>query len=233
MTQLVMSNESTALLPGRTRYRYGVAVRASAAAIAFALAMAACGGAVQNGGEVPSDAGSGFETTPAPDATTTPAENATFDSGTASDVGPAHDETTSKDAQGSIGEASTGVCRSKTCNELGYNCGLNDDQCAGLVDCGRCAPPDFCGGGGRSKCGHGGGSNDAGSSNDGGTVRDGSVPCTGCCPLTCAQLGANCGLVGDGCGGVLQCGTCVAPDYCGGGGFAICGSGSNTPDAAE
>jgi len=39
-----------------------------------------------------------------------------------------------------------------------------------------------------------------------------------CAPLTCVQASATCGKVGDGCGGLLDCGTCVAPDSCGGGG---------------
>jgi hypothetical protein len=48
---------------------------------------------------------------------------------------------------------------------------------------------------------------------------------TSCTPLTCASAGAaNCGPVGDGCGGLLQCGTCTAPETCGGGGKpSVCG----------
>jgi hypothetical protein len=34
---------------------------------------------------------------------------------------------------------------------------------------------------------------------------------------TCASLLANCGMVDDGCGSSLSCGTCVAPQTCGGG----------------
>lgn len=46
-----------------------------------------------------------------------------------------------------------------------------------------------------------------------------------CSPKTCAQLGANCGLQGDGCGGTLQCGTCGPGLSCGGGGTAnVCGA---------
>jgi hypothetical protein len=48
----------------------------------------------------------------------------------------------------------------------------------------------------------------------------------GCVPQTCAGLGADCGQVADGCGGVLQCGDCVAPESCGGGGQPnVCGGG--------
>jgi hypothetical protein len=50
----------------------------------------------------------------------------------------------------------------------------------------------------------------------------------GCVPKTCAQLGYNCGYNGNNCGGVLDCGTCTSPQFCGGGGFSTCGP---TPDA--
>ncbi|MFT3765936.1 MAG: hypothetical protein QM820_10525 [Minicystis sp.] len=46
-----------------------------------------------------------------------------------------------------------------------------------------------------------------------------------CTPKTCQQLGANCGLAGDGCGGAISCGTCTPPLTCGGGGTpSVCGS---------
>lgn len=35
---------------------------------------------------------------------------------------------------------------------------------------------------------------------------------------TCASLLANCGVVDDGCGNALPCGTCIAPEMCGGDG---------------
>lgn len=56
--------------------------------------------------------------------------------------------------------------------------------------------------------------------------QDGSTPvATGQCqPKTCEQLGVNCGPAGDGCGGVVQCGTCNSPFTCGGGGVpSVCG----------
>jgi hypothetical protein len=54
-------------------------------------------------------------------------------------------------------------------------------------------------------------------------------PVCDCCPTDCARAGATCGPIGDGCGGLLMCGTCVAPDVCGGGGVpSQCGS---PPDA--
>jgi hypothetical protein len=49
-------------------------------------------------------------------------------------------------------------------------------------------------------------------------------PAMGCFPLTCAQQGFGCGVVPDGCGGLLQCGSCTPPLTCGGGGTAfVCG----------
>jgi hypothetical protein len=49
-----------------------------------------------------------------------------------------------------------------------------------------------------------------------------------CIPKTCAAQGATCGTVSDGCGGMLSCGTCVAPQTCGGGGKAnVCGGGGS------
>jgi hypothetical protein len=53
-----------------------------------------------------------------------------------------------------------------------------------------------------------------------------------CVPKTCAQLNSNCGIQGDGCGGVLDCGNCPSPQVCGGGGPSKCGNldgGSCTP----
>lgn len=102
-------------------------------------------------------------------------------------------------------------CKPKTCMELGYTCGPNGDGCGGLIDCGTCTSPQFCGGGGYSVCG-----------GDNGLNPDGSIKCT---PVTCQQLGFNCGPAGDGCGGLLQCGTCTPPDICGGGGKpGVCGN---------
>jgi hypothetical protein len=43
-------------------------------------------------------------------------------------------------------------------------------------------------------------------------------PLDGCRPITCAQRGFNCGEIDDGCGARLLCGTCTAPQLCGGGG---------------
>jgi hypothetical protein len=47
-----------------------------------------------------------------------------------------------------------------------------------------------------------------------------------CGAKSCSQLGFNCGPAGDGCGGLLNCGTCAAPQTCGGAGQpGVCGGG--------
>jgi hypothetical protein len=88
-------------------------------------------------------------------------------------------------------------------------CGMQSDGCSGTVDCGGCTAPNTCGGGGTpSVCG--------------------APPCT---PLTCADVGANCGPIGDGCGGIVSsCGTCSSPETCGGAGTpSVCGKATGGP----
>jgi hypothetical protein len=119
-----------------------------------------------------------------------------------------------------VGPDGGSICTLATCASLGYSCGYAGDGCGGSLNCngtaGGCTLPQFCGGGGFNKCG---GNN--------GLTSDGSVPCT---PTTCAVLGYDCGYADDGCGNLLDCngdaGGCVAPAYCGGGGFNLCGGNS-------
>lgn len=58
-------------------------------------------------------------------------------------------------------------------------------------------------------------------------AREAGVPDGGpgtCVKATCATAKANCGPIGDGCGGVIQCGTCMNDETCGGGGKpSVCG----------
>jgi hypothetical protein len=57
-----------------------------------------------------------------------------------------------------------------------------------------------------------------------------------CTPTTCAKQGKTCGALADGCGGTLQCGSCAAPQTCGGGNPGtpgVCGCTKATCAAGE
>jgi hypothetical protein len=54
-----------------------------------------------------------------------------------------------------------------------------------------------------------------------------------CTPKTCQSAGYTCGKNGDGCGGTLDCGSCTAPAYCGGGGFSKCGGSTSAADGGN
>jgi hypothetical protein len=97
-------------------------------------------------------------------------------------------------------------CTPLTCADQKINCGPAGDGCGTEIMCGTCTSPDTCGGGGvYGQCGY----------PDGGA----------CTPRTCAELGYDCGDNGDGCGAVIHCGTCAAPQICGGGGKpSVCGT---------
>lgn len=107
--------------------------------------------------------------------------------------------------------ADGGACVKKTCADYladNMDCGVQSDGCGGTINCGQCVGPEFCGGGGPSKCAVAGG----------GT----------CTPKTCDDFAGKCGPQPNGCGGVTaSCGTCAAPQVCGGGGVpSVCGGGS-------
>jgi hypothetical protein len=97
-------------------------------------------------------------------------------------------------------------CTPLTCQQQNINCGPAGDGCGDQISCGACGGKDTCGGGGvYGQCGY----PDAGS----------------CTPRSCQDLGYDCGDNGDGCGGVIHCGTCTLPQICGGGGKpSVCGS---------
>ena len=79
------------------------------------------------------------------------------------------------------------------CQTAGQECGPLDDGCH-ILDCGTCAAPLTCGGGGT-----------------GGVC--------GCTPKGC-RANLDCGMMPDGCGGMLNCGGCSGTNSCGGGGTA-------------
>ena len=47
---------------------------------------------------------------------------------------------------------------------------------------------------------------------------------SGCTPKTCADIGAQCGIALDQCGGAIDCGQCADGEFCGGNGANQCGS---------
>ncbi|MHB8419433.1 MAG: hypothetical protein ACYDCL_15265 [Myxococcales bacterium] len=106
-------------------------------------------------------------------------------------------------------------CVPKSCAGEGVACGPLADGCGNLLQCGSCTAPATCGGGGKTGvCGVGGLGDGGGGS---------------CVPTTCAKLGYGCGPAGDGCGGLLDCGNCTAPQSCGAGGKpSVCGTPQTT-----
>ena len=55
------------------------------------------------------------------------------------------------------------------------------------------------------------------------------IDAAACVPRTCAQAGAECGSIPDGCGSKTDCGTCASGEQCGGGGANRCGSSGCAP----
>src|SRR5262249_51449967 len=81
----------------------------------------------------------------------------------------------------------------------GKLCGVVGDGCGGSIDCGGCTGGQTCGG--------------AGTANVCGAPRD-----SGACmnPTRCTTAnGSYCGVVGDGCGGTIDCGNCAGGQVCG------------------
>ncbi len=121
-----------------------------------------------------------------------------------------------------------------TCEDQGLGAGtlLCSTNCLSFETRG-CGAPDTCGNGakdGAEVCDGGdlGGTVCADVGFDSGTLGcnancsdyDTSGCERACEPRTCADVGAACGDVSDGCGGTLNCGACTAPLTCGGGGTA-------------
>jgi hypothetical protein len=69
-----------------------------------------------------------------------------------------------------------------------------------------------------------GGSGGVGVSGGGGAGGGGS-----CVPVRCADAGAVCGAITDGCGSTLACGSCPSGETCGGGGANRCGTNACVP----
>lgn len=108
-------------------------------------------------------------------------------------------------APSSCGSDNTCTCAPTTCQAAGKNCGNMPDGCGGTLHCGSCSASETCGGGPQGQanvCGEG--------------------PCT--TKTDCAAEGKDCGIISDNCSDTLDCGTCTAPNVCGGSGTAnVCG----------
>jgi hypothetical protein len=62
-----------------------------------------------------------------------------------------------------------------------------------------------------------------------GVTADAAIDAGPCGLVTCTTANATCGPVGDGCGNVIDCGACTAPDFCGGDGTHFeCGGGTGS-----
>ena len=95
-------------------------------------------------------------------------------------------------------------CIPATCQSLGYGCGNAFDGCGSWLDCGSCGIGQFCGGGGYLQCGGNCSVSDAG---DGCwlTCMSDAGGCTG---PSCLANRFACGVVPNGCGGLVECSPC-------------------------
>src|SRR5580704_534703 len=124
--------------------------------------------------------------------------------GSGSGTGASSRDASVDDASFSFNDGGGSSCKPKSCQDQGYTCGKNSDTCGNLIDCGSCVGPEYCGGGGYSKCG-----------GNVGQAADGAALCT---PKTCADFPAGtCGPQSDGCGGLTP--ACAVSDA------ALCPSG--------
>jgi hypothetical protein len=98
-------------------------------------------------------------------------------------------------------------CKPTSCDALGIACGVVDDDCGSLLDCGHCAAPAVCGGADGHHCA------------PPPVGPDGGPACT---HVICSeQPPQGCGLQTDGCGGAVSCGVPGCVGF--GGPLATCG----------
>ncbi len=103
--------------------------------------------------------------------------------------------------------------RITSCASVGASCGVIGNGCGGTIDCGGCGTGELCG-------------NDP-------TKPLQCAPFDACVGLSPeAACAGKCGVVGDGCGGTVDCEAenqgCTGDDTCGGGGVAFqCGQGDD------
>ncbi|HWO12457.1 MAG TPA: hypothetical protein VNN80_23330, partial [Polyangiaceae bacterium] len=81
----------------------------------------------------------------------------------------------------------------------GKSCGIEGDGCGGTVECGSCPKGEACGLFEAFQCA---------------PLRGDSERCPARLE-SCAEAGSECGLIGNGCGGTIDCGGCGAGELCG------------------
>ena len=175
-------------------------LRRGALALAFLTSLSGCSG--------------GEEINPAPPDGASPDASTKVDATSGSDGSAADGNVppVSPSDAAAVGDVSRApdsdvVCTPKTCADYpAGTCGQQSDGCGALTaPCGAndaggpCPPGQTCGGGGPNRCGAGSARACAG---------------YGCQPHDCYQEGLECGLGGDGCGGVLDCGPCPGSGTC-------------------
>jgi hypothetical protein len=107
-----------------------------------------------------------------------------------------------------VAPAEHGPCVAITCPVgNGSYCGPIGDGCGGMIDCGPCPAGQVCGGPGGTYGICGGGPD--------------------CVPKGCTSPGGQfCGMIGDGCGHMIDCPACPAGMVCGGAGIpGVCSGG--------
>jgi hypothetical protein len=91
----------------------------------------------------------------------------------------------------------------------GKECGAEGDGCGSTVSCGTCGTGEACGIEQPFQCG---------------TILTGDDNNCPALITDCAEAGAECGLVGNGCGGTLDCGGCESGEICGLNAPQLCGA---------
>jgi hypothetical protein len=91
----------------------------------------------------------------------------------------------------------------------GKECGSEGDGCGDTVVCGSCGANEACGLAQPFQCG---------------TILTGDDDNCPALITDCASAGAECGVIGNGCGGTLDCGGCLGEEICGINAPQLCGA---------
>jgi len=107
-------------------------------------------------------------------------------------------------------------CEVQTCEDLAAECGGIDDGCGNALDCGECPEDEECGEDNLCQCTY---LECEGACCAAGEICENGACCT---QVDCGVLGAECGLIDDGCGNPLFCGGCAEGEYCTGEHICAC-----------